>query len=392
MIRSRLAALALLAAVALPTRAVPDSAPNGTPIEIHAIASVTGFAAFMATGEQQVLNAAEAAINKSGGINGHPVKLILHDDGSQPAQDVQLVNQLIAQHVPAIIGPGLVASCGAMAPLLVNGPVDLCFSTGIHPDPGSYQYSMGVPSSEQIVAALHYLRSRGWTRYAVITPNDATGQDADRVIDAAFALPENKGLTIAQRQHFTPSDTSVDAQIARIQSSDAQVLIAWASGSPFGTILHSVQNEGLTMPVLGSPGDVTYSAMSAYGPFMPRDTFFVTYPAVVPPDNIQNPGVRRAVVAMRAAFGSYGIVPDISAIPWDAAQIIAAAYRKYGPGLTAAQMRDYMNSTKFVGAFGSFDFQAYPQRGLGTDTALVVRFDRDRHAFVAVSKMGGDPL
>jgi branched-chain amino acid transport system substrate-binding protein len=390
-LRSVAAALATTFLLGAPSALFADSAPTGTPVEIHVVFSMTGFGAFLGASTQQALTAVETAVNGSGGIDGHPIKMVLHDDGSQPQQDVQLVNQLAAQHVPVIIGPGLVASCGAMTPLIAaTGPVDICFSTGIHTDPGSYQFSMGVPSLDQLVAALHYMRQRGWKRFAVITPNDATGQDASRNIDTVFAYPDNKDLTITDRISFGAADSSVDAQIARIRNGNAQVVIAWATGTPFGTILHSMQNEGLNLPVLSSPGNVTYAAANAYAPLMPRETFFPSFTGVIPPATIDNPGVRREVAALRTAFAP--TLPDIGAVPWDAGKIIVAAYKKYGLGLTSAQMRDFLSSLQYDGAFGNFNFRKYPQRGLSTESAVIVTYDRDKKTFVPVSKMGGDAL
>jgi branched-chain amino acid transport system substrate-binding protein len=390
---TRFVRTALLALLLVPAAqvAAAAAATSGAPIEINAIASLTGYAAFLGAGTTQAITAAEMALNAEGGVNGRPIKFVVHDDQSQAQQDVQILNDLAARHVPVIVGPGLVSACGAMLPLLSNGPVDLCFSTGAHPPAGSYQFVMGVPSQDQIAASLRYLRQRGLRKFALIIPNDATGQDAGRVIDSVFALPENKELSIVDRQYFSPADTSVSAQIARIRGSGAQALIAWATGAPFGTILHGIQEVGLDVPVLGGAGNVTYATLAAYASLLPPNTFFPTYPALVAPESIQDRGVRRAVTALRTAYAPLGMQPDLAAIPWDAAHIIVAAYRKYGDGLTAAQMRDFVTSLRYTGAFGAFDYQAHPQGGLGTNTALVVRYDKDQKTFVAVSKMGGEP-
>lgn len=199
----RIALVALLLVPASPTDA-GAAATSGAPIEIHAIASLTGYAAFLGAGTAQAITAAETALNADGGVNGRPIKFVVHDDQSQAQQDVQIVNDLTASHVPVIVGPGLVSACGAMLPLLSNGPLDLCFSTGAHHPAGSYQFVMGVPSQDQIAASLRYLRGRGLRKFALIIPNDATGQDAGRVIDSVMALPENKELSIVDRQFFPP--------------------------------------------------------------------------------------------------------------------------------------------------------------------------------------------
>ena len=47
----------------------------------------------------------EDDVNASGGINGHPVKVIIKDDGLNPAQGIQDAKELVqSDHVMAIIG------------------------------------------------------------------------------------------------------------------------------------------------------------------------------------------------------------------------------------------------------------------------------------------------
>jgi hypothetical protein len=41
---------------------------------------------------------------------------------------------------------------------------------------------------------------------------------------------------------------------------------------------------------------------------------------------------------------------------------------------------------------GPYDFTRFPQRGLGENSAIVVKWDIERGAAQAVSRFGGDPL
>ena len=43
------------------------------------------------------------------------------------------------------------------------------------------------------------------------------------------------------------------AQMAHIKASNPQVLIAWAAGTPAGTLLHGAYDAGLDVPTLTSP-------------------------------------------------------------------------------------------------------------------------------------------
>jgi hypothetical protein len=64
-----------------------------------------------------------------------------------------------------------------------------------------------------------------------------------------------------------------------------------------------------------------------------------------------------------------------------------------GPGATAEQVRSYIaHLTDFPGVSGIYNFVASPERGLGVQDTVVVKWDAAHDRFVWVSKPGGDPL
>src|SRR5215471_17318059 len=168
---SALAAMSLLCLGMLPGRA--DAAE---PYEINAILPLSGGGSFLGKAEQKSLELAAALANRSGGINGRPLQFVFHDDQSSPQTAVQLATQIIATHPPLIVGPSLVAMCNATAPLMRNGPVQYCLSPGIHPSAGSYTFTASVSTFDLANALIRYFRLKGWTRLALMTSTDASGQ------------------------------------------------------------------------------------------------------------------------------------------------------------------------------------------------------------------------
>jgi branched-chain amino acid transport system substrate-binding protein len=78
---------------------------KGKPIVIGSVGSFTGPQAPALGAVDETLNAWSAWTNANGGINGHPVKLLVADDGSNPARATQLVRKLVEQeHVVALVG------------------------------------------------------------------------------------------------------------------------------------------------------------------------------------------------------------------------------------------------------------------------------------------------
>lgn len=381
---------AILAALTL--AALPSVGPAESAYEIHAVLPVTGTGAFLGRGSLEAIAAIEGYVNKSGGVKGHPIKFVVHDDQSNPQQAVQITNALVAQNVPIIYGSELAAVCGAMAPLVKAGPAVYCMSAGFHPAAGGYVFGAGQSSEDQVGMAIRYAHLRGWDKVAVLTSTDATGQDADRMIDSSVTAADNAGMTIVDREHFAPSDVTVAAQLARIRNAGGQALIAWTTGTPLGTVLRGIRDSALDLPILAGSGNVTLAQMKQYSALLPKDLFFPAVPSLVPAQ-LPAGAIRNAAIQMQDAFKAINVRPDIShAMLWDPAMIIISALRKYGTGMSAAQLRDYVSGLQWTGSIGRYDFRAVPQRGIGINYMLVVRWDAAKDNFVAASKLGGAPI
>jgi branched-chain amino acid transport system substrate-binding protein len=365
------------------------------PFNIYAIMPLTGPAAFVGKGAADMFAVAEATVNKSGGVNGRPIKIVLYDDQSRPDQAVQLTNQLVEKGANVILGSGYVASCNAMAALVAKGPVIYCFSPGMHPEAGSYAYSAGLDTRDAIATAVRYARERGWKKVAVLTSTDASGQDADKSVDAIFANPENASMAIVDRQHFGVSDLSLSAQMAHIRSSGAQALIAWTTGTPFGTVLRSASDAALSLPIIGGIGNLTYAQMEQYKAFL--SNVYFPGPPVLGPNSLPDGEVKRSVATFLTTYGTSNDAgaskPDIgSAGGWDATMLVIGALRKLGTNATAAQIREYINAARYNGILGRYDFGTVPQRGLNADFVVILKWDAGKDTWVSVSRPGGHPL
>jgi branched-chain amino acid transport system substrate-binding protein len=386
-VRTFLVLLALVALVPAPLRA------DEQPLDVHAILPLTGPASFLGAGEAATLKAVEAVVNKSGGIRGRPVRFDVQDDTSSPQVAVELLNGLIGQKVNVVLGSALTAVCGAMLPIVKDGPVVFCMSNGVHPPAGSYMFTSAMWTKDMIVADVRYLRERGWTKIAMITSTDATGQDAERSLDEAFARPENASIKVVAREHFNTTDVSVAAQMARIRAANPDALIAWSTGTPAATLFRGEQDAGLDVPTLTTAGNLTYVQMKQYGQIMPKQLYFAGLPEFAP-EAITDKGVKTAVNQYMTSLENIGIKPDYGqASMWDPAMIVVAALRALGPTASAAQIREYIAGLgHFVGADGIYDFRTLPQRGLDDGNVIVIRWDPGKSTWVGVSKPGGDPL
>jgi branched-chain amino acid transport system substrate-binding protein len=386
--------LALSFAVVLLASIMPASSAvtaAGPPIELQAILSLTGPAAFLGKAEQSALALVESRVNNAGGIGGHPIKFIVQDDQTNPQVAVQLFNGLAAKSVPLVIGPSLTATCSAVSALLKDGPVVYCLSPGFHPEKGSWAFSWGPITTDLVALNIRYYRERGWRKIALITSTDASGQDGDRSVDAALALPENKDVTLVDREHYNTADLSVAAQISHIKESGAQALIAWGTGTPIGTVFHGIADAGLDIPVGVSAGNLIYPLLKQFSAFLPKTLVSAAFAAIAY-DSLPESPVKRAARDYVSAFRSVGVRADASqVIGWDPGWIVVSAYRKLGPTATALQLKEYISNLRgFAGATGMYNFPDVPQRGVSANiTGVMVQWDAANESFIAISKFGG---
>ena len=382
-------------ATALCLGILPSAAKAEEPYQVNAILPLSGGGSFLGNAEQRSLELAAALANRNGGINGRPLQFVFHDDQSSPQAAVQLATRIVAQHPALIVGPSIVAMCNATAPLMRNGPVQYCLSPGIHPPAGSYTFTASVSTFDLANALIRYFRLKGWTRIALMTSTDASGQDAERGLNQIIGLPDNKDVTVVERAHFNPSDVSVAAQIERVKAANPQAFIAWSTGAPIATIFRAIDQAGLDIPIGTTDGNMTHAQMEQYDAFLPPQLYFpAALWAVAVERGAKGETVSAAQQQFLAAFAEAGVLPDLPAeIAWDPAMILIDALRRLGPDVTADRLRDHLAHLKeFEGVNGTYDFEKEPQRGLTVENAVVTRWNLTTKHWDVVAKPTGVPL
>jgi branched-chain amino acid transport system substrate-binding protein len=385
-------ALCLLVALLVPLGIVKaPAAAADPPFVIPVIGSMTGSGAFIGKEIEDTLHRLETVVNKQGGIKGRPVHFEMYDDQSTPQVSVQLLSQIMAGGSQIVLGPELTNSCLAVAPFAQNKIVQYCLSPGLEPVRDSYTFAASVSGPEIFSAMVHYFHGKGWDRVAALTTADATGQQADQRLGGAVALPENKGVQVVDREHYSPTDLTVAAQVARLKAATPQALIVWVIGAPFITALRGLSDAAFDLPVLASNSNMIYDQMKAWAPYLPSQLIF-SGPAflggVIP--RAQAAEIRRFYSVSK----DIGVRPDAAlSLSWDPALITIAAFRQLGTAATAEQLHTYIEQLRnFPGILGVYDFTVGNQRGLTQKDLTIMRWDKKKDQWIAISKAGGDPL
>jgi branched-chain amino acid transport system substrate-binding protein len=384
-------AVATLTAVVGAGPLAAGAAGNLPTYEINAIVPLTGSGAFLGKSHLDTFRALEHLVNASGGIGGRPIKFIVSDTQTSGPVDIELVNGLIAKHVPVFLDGAPSTVCNPSIPLVAkSGPVDYCLTPSIHPPAGGYVFSSGAATLDLASVAIRYLRERGWKRLAMVTSTDSTGQDLFRQVQAVLALPENTDVTLVDEERFNPNDIGVAAQIAKIKAANAQAVMVWTTGTPLGTVLRAISDAGLSTPVLTNNSNMTYAQMSAYAAYLPKELYFPSLRSLTPAGTLSGPLLNAQAQYLRA-FRSINVRPDAGdALAWDPAMIVISALRKLGTGATAEQIRDYiLNLHGWIGSNGVYDFSSGDQRGIGQNSIIVARWAPEKGTWIQVSRPNG---
>src|SRR5205807_970770 len=92
-------------------------AATGTPYKIGFLISLTGPLASFGVSDKAAIDVEVKKLNASGGIDGHPVEIVMEDDASDPSKGVVAYKKIVDQKPIAMIGPVFSSVSLAVIPL-----------------------------------------------------------------------------------------------------------------------------------------------------------------------------------------------------------------------------------------------------------------------------------
>jgi branched-chain amino acid transport system substrate-binding protein len=262
----------LLSSVGLAGAAAAPAAPSGAPVVINAILPLTGPGAQIGASQQQGLQVLETMVNAEGGIRSRPLHFNFLDDTTNPQVSVQLYNNVVAGGAQVVLAGAFSAMCKATMPLVgPTGPVLYCLSPAVHPPRGGYVFSSSIHPVDLSDATFRYFQARGWDDIALLMSTDASAAEVVAGVDRLMAKYSKLHLVAYER--FSPTDTSVAAQITKIEGAHPQALLIWA-GTGIPVTLRALSDAGNKMPVATSNSLMLYSAMDQFQAVLPDELLF----------------------------------------------------------------------------------------------------------------------
>lgn len=356
---------------ALAQLVLAPAARAAEPYRIGAVFSITGVGSFLGEPEKKTAEMIADEVNKKGGINGHPVELIVYDDESDPPKAVLAMKKLIKRdNVPVIIGPTRSGESMAVASVAeeLQVPLISCATSYKIVTPiekRRWVFKVAGSDAHVVGKMFEHMKSKGITKVAIMTDNSGYGSSGREEL---LRLAPDFGLTVVADELFGPQDTDLSAQLTKIRSVQPQAIVNWSIGPTQILAIKSWRDLGMDgIPLyqshgFGSKKNLDLAGKAAEGVLLPLAR--VNVGPLLPDGQPQKKGILEYTAAYEARYKEP--ISSFGGHASDAMNLALAALKAVGPD--PAKIRDFVENTKgFVGMHGIFNFTKEDHCGLSKD-------------------------
>ena len=366
--------LLMLMVVMLVASAVSLGIEVKNPYVIGAFVSVSGPNAPLGTPERDTLLMLEGKINKKGGINGHPLKLVIEDDASDNTNAVKAAKKLIEQdNVVAIIGGSGTGPTMAVIPIAeAAGVPQMSMAAGLAITDPIKKFVFRVAPTDLLVAGkiLGYLNQNKISKIAIIYDSNAFGSSGR---DQLRLLAPKYQVNILAEESFASKDTDMTVQLTKIRTTDAQAIICWGTNPGPAQVAKNVQQLGITLPLFMSHGVANQAFLDQAGPAA-NGIMLPAIKLIIANELPDSDPQKRVLLQYSREFQERFNRPadHYGGHAWDALNIIVNALNKVGSD--RAKLRDEIEkTTRFSGIGGVFNYSPTNHDGLNNESCAMLK-------------------
>lgn len=317
-------------------------------------------------------------------LGGRPVKFIILEDKTDPAEAAKNARKLISEDkVDAIMGSVSVPSTTQVAQIAneTKTPMIALSPVALPPDKQEWIFVTPQPVGLMMGAVVDEMKKKGIKTVGYIGFSDSWG---DLVLKALQQHAEPAGIKIVTDERYARADTSVAGQVIKLLAADPDAVVVGGSGTG-GALPHiGLVERGYKKPIYHNHGTVNREFIKVGGKAV-EGAIAPTGPLIVPEDLPADNAVKSVASdftkryeqtfgeGTRNAFGGYSYDGYLLL---DAA--VAAALKKAKPGTPEFKqaLRDALESSKnIVGTHGVYNITPTNHNGLDERARVLVRVD-----------------
>jgi len=342
------------------------------PYIIGAVFDITGPASPLGTPERDTILMLEKQLNAAGGIKGHPVKVVIYDNGSDEPTSLLRVKKLIeSDNVLAIIGPSQTGTTLAAAETVETAKVPMVSCAAgvkIVSPVKPWIFKTAQSDVHAVAKVLDYCKAKHLNHIAVISVSNAFGDSGKQQLQ--LQSPKAK-VTIVATESFGDKDTDMTAQLMRVRGANPQAIVCWGTNPGPAIVAKNAKMLGIKVPVIMSHGVANHKFIELAGPAA-EDVIFPAGKLLVTGAISNGDSQKKVLLAYDKAFQQeYGRDADtFGGHAFDAFNLIVQAIKKVGPN--REKIREELERAHYVGISGVFSFTKEDHNGLAKDAFAMV--------------------
>ena len=343
------------------------------PYVIGAVFAITGPNSMLGDPEKKTVDMLVEEINGKGGINGHPVKVIVYDTEGDATNCKNKVKRLIeVDKVDVIIGPTLSGTSLAVKDDINNAgmPFISCAASIKITEPVTkWVFKTAQSDVLAVNKIIEFAKAKKIDKVAIITVSNAFGESGKEMLENL--LPKSK-IEIVTKEAYGPNDTDMTAQLTKINGTTAQAVICWGTNPGPAIVAKNMKQLGMKQLLIQSHGVaskkfIELAGDAANGVVLPAGKLIVA--AQLPDSDPQKATLVDYTKKYESKYNSS--ISTFGGHAWDAFMIAVKAMEKAGKD--KEKIRTEIENTKnFVGITGIFNMSPIEHNGLTIGSFVMV--------------------
>jgi branched-chain amino acid transport system substrate-binding protein len=375
----RLGILALATLLVASCFSLSRALAAGEPYSIGAVLSESGPGSSLGRPEADSVQLAVDEINKAGGVSGHPLKVTIVDDESNPTTAVNAVRSLLDQKVIAIVGPSLTQTSLAVSPIVADAGVpmiSLGSSAQIIEPAADHKWIFKVPITDIHMARLIQgaLKKQNQLKVAVIYRDDDYGKTGLTHFEDAG---KSVGIDVIDSEAIASTASDATTQLTHIKAANPQAVVVWTTLPSAATVIKSYRELSVPYPLYYSDGAATGVFLAQAGDALNGAyiaSLKINVADQLPPGDPQARLLRHYIDAFDQLYPKDAPVSIFGGFGYDSIYLLKTALQSAGTA-QADKLRDALEHTTYLGASGMFRISPSDHNGLAQDSTVLTKID-----------------
>ena len=313
-------------ALAVASRVLFSCAKKEDVVILGEFGSLTGGTATFGKSTQRGIEMALEEVNKAGGIQGKPVRIVVEDDQSKPEEAATAVKKLVNQDkVLVVLGEVASSRSLAGAPICQEAKVPMITPASTNPkvtQVGDFIFRVCFIDPFQGEVMAKFARNTLKASKAAIL-KDIKNDYSVGLAQFFTETFKNLGGTVITEESYSEGDIEFRAQLTALKAKKPEVIFIPGYYTEVGLIARQARDLGITIPLIGGDGWDSPRLIEIGGKAL-ENTYYSNH---YTPDD-PRPEMQKFLADFKA---KYNEIPDAMApLGYDAARIAFDAIKRSG--------------------------------------------------------------